>query len=93
MTGQEEQVNEKEHHNKGVEDEGKAKDQTGISNVKVCESSMFNLFCYFLKQKTKKLYFFRFRLSFPSNVAYSFDYKCWLFPSGSFSGWSGRQLI
>ncbi|KAJ8420015.1 hypothetical protein Cgig2_020041 [Carnegiea gigantea] len=34
MTGEEEQVNEKEHHSKGVEDEGKAKDQIGISKVK-----------------------------------------------------------
>ncbi|KAJ8420849.1 hypothetical protein Cgig2_023138 [Carnegiea gigantea] len=34
MTDEEEQVNEKEHHTKGVEDEGKAEDQTGISKVK-----------------------------------------------------------
>ena len=50
---------------------------------------MFNLFCSFLKQKTKKLYFFYFHPSFPSNVAYSFDYKYWLFSSGSFLGRSG----
>ncbi|KAJ8421086.1 LOW QUALITY PROTEIN: hypothetical protein Cgig2_010320 [Carnegiea gigantea] len=34
MTDEEEQVNEKEHHSKGVEDEGKAEDQTRISKVK-----------------------------------------------------------
>jgi len=49
VTDEQEQVNEKDHHSKGVEDEGKAKDQIGISKVKVSESSMFNLFCYFLK--------------------------------------------
>ena len=86
MTGVDEQANEKEHHNKGVEEEGKAEDQTGISKVKVSNSSIPNLFCYFLKQKTKKLYFFCFHLSFPGNVVYHFDYKCWLFPSDSFSG-------
>ena len=37
MTNEEEQVNEKEHHSKGVEDEDKAEDQTGISKVKVSE--------------------------------------------------------
>ncbi|KAJ8425624.1 LOW QUALITY PROTEIN: hypothetical protein Cgig2_018409 [Carnegiea gigantea] len=34
ITNEEEQVNEKEHHNQGAEEEGNAKDQTGISNVK-----------------------------------------------------------
>ncbi|KAJ8439650.1 hypothetical protein Cgig2_021662 [Carnegiea gigantea] len=33
MNDEEEQVNEKEHHNKGVEDEGKAEDQIGISKA------------------------------------------------------------
>jgi len=37
ITGKDEQVNEKEHHNKGVENEGKAKDQTSISKVKVSQ--------------------------------------------------------
>ncbi|KAJ8441458.1 hypothetical protein Cgig2_008719 [Carnegiea gigantea] len=34
VTGEDEQVNEKEHHSKGVEDEGKAEDQIVISKVK-----------------------------------------------------------
>ncbi|KAJ8426238.1 hypothetical protein Cgig2_018523 [Carnegiea gigantea] len=39
MTDEEEQVNEKEHHSKGVKDEGKAEDQIGISKVKVITSN------------------------------------------------------
>ncbi|KAJ8420504.1 hypothetical protein Cgig2_024709 [Carnegiea gigantea] len=35
MTNEDEQVNEKEHHSKGVKDEGKAKDQVIISKVTV----------------------------------------------------------
>ncbi|KAJ8419974.1 hypothetical protein Cgig2_015297 [Carnegiea gigantea] len=34
IIGEDEQVNEKEHHNKGVEDEGKAEDQIAIFKVK-----------------------------------------------------------
>ena len=37
IIGEEEQVNEKDHHSKGVKDEGKAEDQTAISKVKVSQ--------------------------------------------------------
>ncbi|KAJ8437685.1 hypothetical protein Cgig2_028623 [Carnegiea gigantea] len=43
MTDEEEQVNEKEHHSKGVENEGKAEDQTGISKVKVMSHILFTI--------------------------------------------------
>ncbi|KAJ8446011.1 hypothetical protein Cgig2_012355 [Carnegiea gigantea] len=35
MTAEQEQVDEKEHHNKGVEDKGKAEDQIGIQRLSV----------------------------------------------------------
>ena len=46
ITGEDEQVNEKEHHNKGVEDEGKAEDQTTISKVKVSQTCLIYFVIY-----------------------------------------------
>ncbi|KAJ8435628.1 hypothetical protein Cgig2_000294 [Carnegiea gigantea] len=89
MTDEEEQVNENEHHSENVEDEGKAKDQTGISKVKVSQICLIILL--FLKTKKKEIVLLLFSSSFPSKVSYSFDYKYWLSSSGSFVGRLGAN--